>query len=315
MKKSSNILFIKEVAERCGVSVPTVTRWLCQARNGHGRFPLPISEKNCKGRWLSSDIDNFLQSQSTPNIIPQNFSPVKQMKRERHDFDTHQAEIKRRLLAHAAGRKPKPQNKPDTEREKPCPDGVHSNLIKTGVKGLLIMSILLIQLFSSKPHVTGALHNTSFSNEPTEITETNAEAFFRNDHTTNCFKDGHCKGENFVYATAIPLDIDNSHSDNPDDWIHPDDIASKLKELGINHVIVPSRNHLLSKDGKDPRPKFHVYLPLSEPLYDSGIFVLLCEWCIRTFNADPKVKSKAQKMFGYGDNPNAFVKSWNRLVA
>jgi hypothetical protein len=54
-----------------------------------------------------------------------------------------------------------------------------------------------------------------------------------------------------------------------------------------------------------------VYLPLAEPLYDSGLFVLCCEWCIRTFNADPKVKSKAQKMFGYGDNPNAFVQSWN----
>jgi len=108
MKTSTpEILFIREVAERCRVSVPTVSRWLCQTRNGVGRFPLPISEKNCKGRWLSSDIDNFLQSQSAPSIVPPIVSPVKQMKREKRDWDKHQAEIKRRLQAHAAGRKPK----------------------------------------------------------------------------------------------------------------------------------------------------------------------------------------------------------------
>lgn len=102
-----NILFIGEVAERCRVSVPTVSRWLCQTRNGVGRFPLPISENNCKGRWLSSDIDNFLQSRSAPSIVLSTVSPVKQQKREERDFELHQAEIKRRLQAHAAGRKPK----------------------------------------------------------------------------------------------------------------------------------------------------------------------------------------------------------------
>jgi len=56
---------------------------------------------------LSSDIDNFLQSQSAPSIVPPIVSPVKQMKREKRDWDKHQAEIKRRLQAHAAGRKPK----------------------------------------------------------------------------------------------------------------------------------------------------------------------------------------------------------------
>ena len=54
-----------------------------------------------------------------------------------------------------------------------------------------------------------------------------------------------------------------------------------------------------------------MYLPLATPLSDADKFVLLCEWCIKTFNSDPKVKSKAQKIFGYGDNPNAFVTGWN----
>jgi len=66
------------------------------------------------------------------------------------------------------------------------------------------------------------------------------------------------------------------------------------------------------KDGieRAARPKIHGYLPLAEPLYDSDKFVRYCEWCIKTLGGDPKVKSKAQKMFGYGDNPNAFVEIW-----
>ena len=88
-------------------------------------------------------------------------------------------------------------------------------------------------------------------------------------------------------------------------------LLAHSKGLGINHLIVASRNHLLPKDGKAPRPKFHLYLPLSVPLHDSNRFVLFCEWCIDTFAADPKVKSKAQKIFGYGDNPHAFVEFWN----
>jgi hypothetical protein len=157
----------------------------------------------------------------------------------------------------------------------------------------------------------GALRNTAFLVTPTEFTEANAAKLFRYDHSLILFKERHCLGANFVYATAIPFDIDNSHSDNQADWITPEEISRRLKGLGINHWIVASRNHLLPKDNKVPRPKFHVYLPLSIRLYDSDKFVLFCAWCIDTFGADPKVKSKAQKIFGYGDNPNAFVEFWN----
>ena len=173
------------------------------------------------------------------------------------------------------------------------------------------MTNCALQLFPSQPPVTGEPTNTSFSTTPTEITEAIAEAFFRHDHTPIRFKGGHCKGDNFEYATCVVFDIDNGHSDAPADWVTPKDIARRLKKLGINYWMVASRNHKLSKDGKTPRPKFHVYLSLSAHLLDSDKFVLLCEWCIKTFAADPKVKSKAQKIFGYGDNPNASVKSWN----
>jgi len=173
------------------------------------------------------------------------------------------------------------------------------------------MSNSTLNLFPSQPAVCGGETNTSFSIEPTAITEENAEAFFRYDHTMIKFRGGHCKGENFEYATAIAFDIDNSHSDNPADWTYPDDIARQLKKFGVKFLMSASRNHQLTKDGKAPRPKFHVYLLLSVHLLDSDKFVAFCEWCIKTFGADPQVKSKAQKIFGFGTNPHKFIDSWN----
>ena len=168
-----------------------------------------------------------------------------------------------------------------------------------------------LRLFASNPQCTGGTTNTSFATEPTDITTRNAGEFFRYDHTPIKFTDGHAIGDNFEYALAILLDIDNSHSDNANDWIDRDDMEKLLQEHGLNYWIVASRNHWLSKDGGAARPKFHVYFPLAAPLHNSDKFVLYCLWCIKTFNSDPQVKSKAQKIFGYGDNPKHFFRDWN----
>ena len=178
-----------------------------------------------------------------------------------------------------------------------------------------------LNLFKSQPRVTGGLTNTSFSTEPTEITPINAWNFFHDDHTPIRFKNGHSLSGNFEYAWAIPFDIDNDDSnlpeewDNPANWTLPHEISRRLKEFGINYWMVASRNHWIpkTKDNvvREARPKFHVYLPLSQPLYDSDKFVRFCEWCIRTFNSDVQVKSRAQKIFGHGGNFNTLLDNWN----
>ena len=179
----------------------------------------------------------------------------------------------------------------------------------------------LLRLFASHPECFNGAFNTSFAPVQTEITADNAMDFFRYDHTPIKFSGGHCKGENFEYATAVPFDMDNDDADNPEkwdnptNWVSPDTIANRLKALGIIFWMAASRNHQLPKEKngqmRPARPKFHVYLPLSVPLYDCDQYVRYCEWCIKTFNSDPQIKSKAQKLFGYGSNSNAFVLTWN----
>ena len=294
------VLTRKEVLARVPISDSTLTRWI-----NANLFPPSLTGRGRKQLWAESQIEQWIEQQSAPTPVVPAISPIKEQRWEAKEFAARQADAKARLMSHSVGRRsPRKQNNSDAEV---TPTSAHKSITRAGK---IIMTIILI-LFLSQSLMIGALRNTAFSTTPKEVTEANATEIFRYDHSPILFEGGHCLGTNFVYATCIPFDIDNSKSDNPADWITSKEISHRLKELGINHLIVASRNHLLPKEGKAPRPKFHVYLRLFEPLYDSGKFVLFCEWCIDTFGADPKVKSKAQKIFGYGDNPNAFVMFWN----
>ena len=104
------------------------------------------------------------------------------------------------------------------------------------------MSKCTLKLFPSQPLVTSGFNKTSFSTEATEVTGDNAEEFFRYDHTPILFTDGHCLAVNFEYATAIPFDMDNSGSDVPADWVSPEEIQERLKQLGINFWMAASRH-------------------------------------------------------------------------
>ena len=167
-----------------------------------------------------------------------------------------------------------------------------------------------LSLFASKDACIGQEGCGTFTVSPTAIHQGNAKSNFQYDHTTICFKEGRNRDENFEYATTIPFDIDNSHSDSPEDWITPDDVKADLEQRDISFWMYPSRNHQLEKNGETARPRFHVLLPLSKPLHDSDKYVRFCEWCIKTFNANPTVNKKSQHLFGYGKNPNPFVECY-----
>ncbi len=82
------------------------------------------------------------------------------------------------------------------------------------------------------------------------------------DHVCGEFKKNYRSNDNFIRSDTIVMDLDNDHSDNPDDWI----TEEKLDELmpDISYALVPSRHHMKAKDGAAPRPKYHVYFPIKE---------------------------------------------------
>ena len=59
------ILLINEAAEMLKVSPSTLSRWTEESRKGTGTFPLPISARGGKRRWLRSDVERYIESLST----------------------------------------------------------------------------------------------------------------------------------------------------------------------------------------------------------------------------------------------------------
>lgn len=82
------------------------------------------------------------------------------------------------------------------------------------------------------------------------------------DHVCAEYEKNYRSAGNFLHSNVVVMDCDNDHSDDPEDWITPE----KLDELmpDIAYVIAPSRHNLLPKDGKSPRPRFHVYFVVPE---------------------------------------------------
>lgn len=115
MEPLPRILHIDEVASLLRVSIPTINRWIRQARNGERDFPIPIGPAKSRGRWLSSDIEAFLQSETiSKNAIPSNVgNPAKRQKKETKAFEQRQKEARRVLDAHRNPQKQEQDRRPE----------------------------------------------------------------------------------------------------------------------------------------------------------------------------------------------------------
>lgn len=65
---------------------------------------------------------------------------------------------------------------------------------------------------------------------------------------------------NFLGADCLPVDCDNDHSDDPEEWVYPSDVAAAFP--GVAFAVHYSRSHMKVKNGKEARPKFHVLFPI-----------------------------------------------------
>lgn len=88
----------------------------------------------------------------------------------------------------------------------------------------------------------------------------------RFDHVCAKYKSNSRSETNFLSADNVPMDCDNSHSENPEEWITPETLDAILPD--VQYVLVFSRSHMKEKENKAARPRFHVYFPCS--LYEDA---------------------------------------------
>ena len=109
---------------------------------------------------------------------------------------------------------------------------------------------------------TGNERNVLYPNR-VEITDGNAlQSAAVYDHV--CAKyEGCCRGrEKFLASNVVVMDCDNSHTDDPAQWVTGEKLMAMLPNVAM--AVVPSRNHMKEKHGKSARPRFHAYFMIPE---------------------------------------------------
>ena len=100
---------------------------------------------------------------------------------------------------------------------------------------------------------------------PNPVTVTDADTMRQAaafDHVCAAYKQNYRSVDNFLKADCLPMDCDNDHSDDPDDWLTPFDVAMDFPGVGM--IFVYSKSHMKPKGKRGPRPRFHVYFICTE---------------------------------------------------
>ena len=81
------------------------------------------------------------------------------------------------------------------------------------------------------------------------------------DHVCAEYEGNYRSISNFKESDVCVMDVDNDHSDVPSEWITPENLEAEFGDL--NYAIAFSRNNMKTKEGKSPRPRFHVYFQIT----------------------------------------------------
>lgn len=134
---------------------------------------------------------------------------------------------------------------------------------------------------------------------PNPVTVTDADTMRRAaafDHVCAAYKQNYRSVDNFLKADCLPMDCDNDHSDDPDDWLTPFDVAMDFPGVGM--IFVYSKSHMKPKGKRGPRPRFHVYFICTETtdaaLYSSWKDRLIADYPY----FDNGAKDSARFLFG-----------------
>ena len=107
---------------------------------------------------------------------------------------------------------------------------------------------------------TGNAKNTIYPNQKVITSEADLRKAVTFDHVCALYANNARSDANFQLSDVVPMDCDNDHSDNPDEWITPEKLSEMLSD--VEFAITYSRHHMLSKGSVSARPRFHVFFRL-----------------------------------------------------
>ena len=92
------------------------------------------------------------------------------------------------------------------------------------------------------------------------------------DHVCGEYKGSYRTNGNFLSSDVVVMDLDNDHTDDPAEWVTEGKLDRMMPD--ISYILVPSRHHMLEKDGESARPRYHAYFPIGA-VADAGKYTAL----------------------------------------
>lgn len=128
----------------------------------------------------------------------------------------------------------------------------------------------MFTIYSS--YCLGLAENCHYT-KPYEVSNTAslAEAV-SHDYVCAKYKNFYRSNENFLQADCLPVDCDNDHSEEPQDWILPQNVMHAFPD--VSFAVHYSRNNMKEKNGKAARPRFHVLFAI-DPVTDAKEYTAL----------------------------------------
>lgn len=108
----------------------------------------------------------------------------------------------------------------------------------------------------------GQVLNSRYPNQVKVTCKADLQQVAKLDHVVATYKNNHRSNENFISSDCVVMDIDNDHSENPEEWVTPE-VLSELM-AGVAFMSATSRNHMKVKGTESARPRFHVYYPITQ---------------------------------------------------
>lgn len=114
--------------------------------------------------------------------------------------------------------------------------------------------------------VTGVQSNCVYPHRHEVTDAASLKDAVRRDHVCAQYQGNYRGKDTFITSNCVVMDIDNDHSENPEEWITPEALESEFSE--VKYAITFSRHHMKQKESYGPRPRLHVYFEI-DPITDT----------------------------------------------
>jgi len=154
--------------------------------------------------------------------------------------------------------------------------------------------------------------NTVYKEKRTIYNTSELKAAVTFDHVAAAYKNNKRMNENYIQSNCVMFDVDNTDTDKPGEWITTDTLRADFPD--VEYYTVTSRNHMKEKDGKAPRPKYHVYFPI-ETITDGGEYTALKKRTKELFTYFDKYAADTARFFFGNANAEVLHFDGNLLLA